>query len=90
MSNASSLLAPFRSGLSAFTSRLSTLRRVATGAGSLSMRTALLAKLRFQLRLCHDLKLLSTGQYEHGARMLAEMGRLLGAWLKQQGGRERV
>ena len=41
-----------------------------------------LAKLRTHLRLCHDLKLLSMGQYEHVARMLDEIGRLLGGWMK--------
>ncbi len=39
-----------------------------------------LAKLRVQMRLCHDLQLLSAKQYEHAARMLDEVGRLLGGW----------
>ncbi len=42
-----------------------------------------LSKLRFYLRLCRDLKLLSFGQYEHAIRMVDEMGRLLGGWLKK-------
>jgi len=41
-----------------------------------------LAKLRHYLRLCHDLELLTTGQYEHAAEMLVEIGRLLGGWRK--------
>ncbi len=41
-----------------------------------------LAQLRQTLRLCHDLQLFSTGQYEHVARMLVEIGRLLGGWIK--------
>jgi hypothetical protein len=41
-----------------------------------------LTKLRLYLRLCRDLKLLSPGQYEHVARMVNEVGRLLGGWLK--------
>ncbi|MEA3351525.1 MAG: diversity-generating retroelement protein Avd [Chloroflexota bacterium] len=41
-----------------------------------------LTKLRFYLRLCRDLKLLSMGQYEHVARMVNEIGRLLGGWIK--------
>src|SRR3989304_1055793 len=41
-----------------------------------------LTKLRFYLRLCRDLELFSTGQYEHVARMVNEVGRLLGGWLK--------
>lgn len=44
-----------------------------------------LARLRLYLRLCHDLDLLSLGQYEHGARLLDEIGRLLGGWRKTQG-----
>jgi hypothetical protein len=42
-----------------------------------------LAKLRVYLRLAGDLRLISVGQYEHGARMVDEIGRLLGGWLKQ-------
>jgi len=42
-----------------------------------------LEQLRGWLRLSLDLRLLSVGQYEHGARMLVEVGRLLGAWIKQ-------
>lgn len=41
-----------------------------------------LAKLKLYLRLCHDLDLLSHGQYEHVARMVEEIGRLLGGWRK--------
>ena len=46
-----------------------------------------LVKLRLYMRLCRDLELLSLGQYAHAARMLEEIGRLLGGWLKSaQGG----
>ena len=38
-----------------------------------------LTKLRLYLRLCRDLNLLSPGQYGHVARMVSEIGRLLGA-----------
>ena len=41
-----------------------------------------LAKLRVQMRLCHDLQLLTLKQYEHAARMMDEVGRLLGGWRK--------
>ncbi len=41
-----------------------------------------LTKLRFYLRLCRDLELLSLGQYAHVMRMVSEVGRLLGGWLK--------
>ena len=42
-----------------------------------------LTKLRLYLRLCRDLNLLSPGQYRHVARMVSEIGRLLGGWLKK-------
>jgi len=44
-----------------------------------------LTKLRFYLRLCRDLELFSLGQYEHISRMVAEIGRLLGGWMKSLG-----
>jgi len=43
-----------------------------------------LSKLRLYLRLCHDLDLLSRGQYQHVAKMLDEVGRLLGGWRKSR------
>jgi hypothetical protein len=44
-----------------------------------------LTKLRFQLRLCHDLKLLDSGQHRHVSQMVDEIGRLLGGWFKALG-----
>jgi len=41
-----------------------------------------LDKLRTHLRLCRDMSLVTPGQYEHAARMLVEVGRLLGGWHK--------
>ena len=41
-----------------------------------------LTKLRFYLRLCSDLDLMSTGQYGHVASMVDEIGRLLGGWIR--------
>jgi hypothetical protein len=41
-----------------------------------------LTKLRLYLRLCRDLELMSPGQYEHVARMVSEVGRLLRGWIK--------
>ncbi|MBI1299756.1 diversity-generating retroelement protein Avd [bacterium] len=41
-----------------------------------------LEKLRMQWRLAHELRCVSTGQYEHGGRLIDEIGRLLGAWRK--------
>jgi four helix bundle protein len=41
-----------------------------------------LDKLRTHLRLSRDLGLISPGQHQHAARMLTEVGRLLGGWQK--------
>ena len=41
-----------------------------------------LAQLRMHWRLAHGWTLVSDGQFEHGARLMDEVGRLLGAWLK--------
>ena len=48
-----------------------------------------LATLRFYLRLCRDLQLMRFGQYEHVARLVNEVGRLLGGWIKSTKGKER-
>jgi four helix bundle protein len=42
-----------------------------------------LAKLRFYLRLVHELEWLTTSQYAHVSRMAREVGRLLGGWQKK-------
>ena len=42
-----------------------------------------LNQLRMYLRLAHDWKWLTAGQYEHVSKMVAEIGRLLGGWLRQ-------
>jgi hypothetical protein len=42
-----------------------------------------LAKLRFYLRLCRDQELISLEQFKHVARMVTEIGRLLGGWMKK-------
>jgi hypothetical protein len=42
-----------------------------------------LNKLRLYLRLVHHFQWLTDGQYEHASRMVAEIGRLLGGWVKQ-------
>jgi hypothetical protein len=41
-----------------------------------------LDKVRMHLRLARDLQLISIGQYEHAARQLVEIGKLLGGWKK--------
>ena len=37
-----------------------------------------------EVYLAQDLKLLSRNRYAHGARMVEEIGRLLGGWMKAQ------
>ena len=41
-----------------------------------------LSRLRILLRMCHDLKYLDHGGYEHAARGLTEAGGMLGGWIK--------
>ena len=41
-----------------------------------------LDRLRLNVRLCVELKLLNIAQYEHAAGQLVEIGKLLGWWLK--------
>lgn len=43
-----------------------------------------LNRLRVLLRLCHELRVLSGGQYEQAARRTDEAGRLLGGWRKKE------
>jgi hypothetical protein len=45
-----------------------------------------LNKVRLYLRLIHQWGWLTTGQYEHVSRMTAEIGRLLGGWIRQTKG----
>lgn len=45
-----------------------------------------LNRLRVMVRLGHELRLLSHGQYEEAAKRLDTAGRLLGAWIRQQSG----
>ena len=46
---------------------------------------AALGRLRLYLRLAHHWRWLSSGQFEHVSLMVAEIGRLLGGWIKQAG-----
>jgi hypothetical protein len=41
-----------------------------------------LDKLRLLLRLTHELQLLDHRRYEHAARGVDEIGRLVGGWIK--------
>ena len=43
----------------------------------------LLTKIRLYVRLSHDLECLSLGQYEHAARLIDELGRLIGGWKRK-------
>lgn len=45
-----------------------------------------LNKLRLYLRLVHQWEWLTAGQYEHVSKLVAEIGRLLGGWIKQTRG----
>ena len=42
-----------------------------------------LDRLRYTVRLCHELDLLSAKQYRHASGLLAEVGKLLGTWIKR-------
>jgi 23S rRNA-intervening sequence protein len=44
-----------------------------------------LEQLRVHWRLCRTLELVPPGRYEHGARMIDEVGRLLGGWIASEG-----
>jgi len=49
----------------------------------LAQADASLNKLRLYLRLAHQWQWLSASQFEHVSRMVAEIGRLLGGWVRQ-------
>lgn len=48
-----------------------------------------LEKLRVLLRLCHRLHYLPHSGYEHAAKSVNAVGRMLGGWLREQQQRER-
>ena len=51
--------------------------------GSILVRANLeLEKLRYMIRLATDLKYLDNRRYEHAARQIDEIGRLIGGWRK--------
>ncbi len=41
-------------------------------------------QFRFMNRLAYDLKVLATNQYGYASANLDEIGKMLGAWIKQQ------
>jgi four helix bundle protein len=57
-------------------------RRGAARLEKLQAADAELLKLRLYLRLCERWRWLSKGQYRHVSTMIAEIGKLLGGWLK--------
>jgi hypothetical protein len=42
-----------------------------------------LDRLRYTVRLCHEIDLFSLKQYRHASGLLAEVGRLSGTWRKR-------
>jgi len=44
----------------------------------------LLTKIRLYVRLSHDLHCISLGQLEHAARLMDEIGRLIGGWKRKR------
>jgi len=60
-------------------------RRGAERSERLARADSALDRLRFYLRLAHRWHWLSDGQYEHVSRMVAEIGKLLGGWMRQAG-----
>ena len=53
-------------------------------AENLQQADVLLEQIRLTMRLCRDLNLMQPRQYEHAARLLDEIGRLLGGWQAKQ------
>jgi hypothetical protein len=58
-------------------------RRGANRLAALQTADIALNRLRLYLRLAHHWRWLSDGQYQHVSERVAEIGRLLGGWLKQ-------
>jgi hypothetical protein len=50
---------------------------------SLNRADIQLEQLRGWIRISRDLDLFTVAQYEHVSRLVSEVGRLLGAWIKQ-------
>lgn len=67
-----------------FYERLIAARKVshAERAALLHQADVTLEMLRLELRLCYELRLLSSGQYAHVSAQVVEVGKLLGAWIK--------
>jgi len=61
---------------------MSNLRRGKPRRAQLRLADEALAKVRVYLRLAVRWQWLNGGQYHHAAEMVAEIGRLLGGWIK--------
>ena len=57
-------------------------QRGAYRAERLKAADAELLKTRLYLRLCEKWRWITPGQYKHASVMVAELGRLLGGWIK--------
>ena len=57
-------------------------QRGSARAAKLRSADAELLKVRLYLRLCERWQWMSAGQYRHVSRLVTEIGRLLGGWLK--------
>lgn len=51
---------------------------------SLRRANVRLEVVRHLWRLAHELKVMATRQYEHGARLIDDLGRQIGGWLRSQ------
>jgi hypothetical protein len=60
-------------------------RRGPARQDALAQADAALNALRLYLRLAHQWRWLTDGQYAHVSALVAEVGRLLGGWMRQQG-----
>jgi hypothetical protein len=50
----------------------------------LEVADRLLTKIRLYVRLSHDLQCISPGQFQHAARLMDEIGRLVGGWKRKR------
>ncbi len=62
------------------------LRKGSARLAELRLADETLARVRVYLRLAQQWDWLTAGQYRHAAGMVAEIGRLLGGWIKQTQG----
>ena len=59
------------------------LRRGRARLERLRLADEALARVRVYIRLAHQLRWLDDSKYHHVSEMVAEIGRLLGGWIKQ-------